>query len=69
MLRQSITIDFDMSGNSAMLPFLEHLAAFFSNLLNTCTTIILIHRWFTLILKKIFCFCFCVIDELFVSFE
>lgn len=33
-----MTIDFDMSGNSAMLPFLEHLAAFFSNLLNTRTT-------------------------------
>lgn len=38
LLRQSITIDFDMSGNSGMLPFLEHLAAFFSNLLNTRTT-------------------------------
>lgn len=31
LFRQSIHTDFDMSGNSAMLPSLKHLDAFFQN--------------------------------------
>lgn len=58
LFRQSIHTDFDMSGNSAMLPSLKHLDAFFQNckirlqirlLFFFFFLVILIHLWFTLI--------------------
>lgn len=56
LFRQSIHTDFDMSGNSAMLPSLKHLDAFFQNCkirlqirLLFFGGVILIHLWFTLI--------------------
>lgn len=56
LFRQSIHTDFDMSGNSAMLPSLKHLDAFFQNCkirlqirLLFFWGVILIHLWFTLI--------------------